>query len=110
MKATISQQTVKDWQAAIKDSHKKWRCIWYIHANHRPTMLSAVLKDNGELTEGLEEVESRWYHKIARKPLVNIEMMSSVRCWFCPLHRPRLTSNCGGTCKITNRFDTCGRW
>ena len=41
-----------------------------VHSGHRPVKTAAVLKTDGELTKGPEEVVDRWYEHI--KNLLNI--------------------------------------
>ena len=51
-------------EAAKKDGQVKWGSIHRLqkaHSGHRPVKTAAVLKTDGELTKGPEEVIDRWY-------------------------------------------------
>ena len=51
-------------EEAVKDGKTKWDCIHKlqrVHGGRKPVRPSAVLKDDGQLPEGLEEVRDCWY-------------------------------------------------
>ena len=51
-------------EAAVKDGRTRWdsiRKLQQAHAGRRPTRPSAVVKENGDLTQGREEVTARWH-------------------------------------------------
>ena len=51
-------------EAAVKDGKTRWECIRRLqqtHARRRPIMPSAVRKEDGELTQGQEEMLQRWH-------------------------------------------------
>ena len=60
-------------EAAVKDGRTRWnniRRLQQAHAGRRPTRPSAVFKEDGALTQGAEQVTSRWYQHF--KSILNI--------------------------------------
>ena len=60
-------------EAAKRDGQVRWDSICRlqrVHSGRRPLKTAAVLKTDGELTKGPEEVVDRWYEHI--KNLLNI--------------------------------------
>ena len=61
-------------EAAVKDGRTRWdsiRKLQHAHAGRRPLRSSAVLKEDGEMTQGPEEVMMRWhqhFRKILNEP------------------------------------------
>ena len=70
------RRVVKEGEAAVKDGRARWdsiRKLQQAHSGRRPVKPSAVLKENGELTQGPEEVRMRWHQhfmKILNVPSV----------------------------------------
>jgi len=61
-------------EAARRDGQARWgsiRRLQRAHSGRRPVKTAAVLKTNGELTKGPEEVTERWYEHF--KKLLNIQ-------------------------------------
>ena len=61
-------------EAARRDGKVKWggiRRLQRAHSGRRPVKTAAVLKANGELTKGPEEVTNCWYEHF--KKLLNIQ-------------------------------------
>ena len=57
-------RVVMEGEAAVKDGRTRWvsiRKLQQAHAGRRPTRPSAVVKENGDLTQGREEVTARWH-------------------------------------------------
>ena len=67
-------QVATQGEAAAKDGRTRWVCIRRLqqaHAGRKPTRPQAVMKDNGELTQGPPEVLARWHQHFNR--LLNVE-------------------------------------
>ena len=61
-------------EEAVKDGRTRWKCIRKLqqaHAGRKPIRHRAIMKDNGELTQGPLEVSSRWHQHFCR--LLNVE-------------------------------------
>ena len=61
-------------EEAAKDGRTRWmyiRRLQQAHAGHKPTKPQAVMKVNGELTQGPSEVLTRWHQHFSR--LLNVE-------------------------------------
>lgn len=61
-------------EAATKDGQTRWKCIRRLQqaqAGRQPIRPRAVMKDNGELTQGPSEVLARWHQHFHR--LLNVE-------------------------------------
>ena len=55
-------RTAREAEKAAKDGRTRWNSIRKLqitHVGHRPNRPSAVLKENGDLTNGPDEVKSR---------------------------------------------------
>jgi len=51
-------------EEAVKDGRTRWDCIrklQRVHCGRRPVRPTAILKNDGQLTKGPEEVLERWY-------------------------------------------------
>ena len=62
-------QLVKDAERARKDGQQRWKCIRQLqitYAGGRPKRPTALLKGNGELTRGPEEVKVQWHDHFNR--------------------------------------------
>ena len=65
-------------EEAAKDGRARWMCIRRLqlaHAGRKPTRPQAVMKDNGELTQGPSEVLTGWHQNFNR--LLNVESVFS---------------------------------
>ena len=61
-------------EEAVKDGRTRWKCIRKLqqaHAGRKPIRHRAIMKDNGELTQGPLEVLSQWHQHSCR--LLNVE-------------------------------------
>ena len=61
-------------EEAVKDGKTRWDCIrkfQRVHGRRRSVRSSAVLKDDGQLIEGPEEVHDRWYQRF--KKVLNVQ-------------------------------------
>ena len=57
-------RVASEGEAAVKDGRARWDCIRRLqqtHAGRRPTRPTAILKEDGVLTQGEKEVAARWY-------------------------------------------------
>ena len=57
-------RVAKEGEAARKDGGTRWKSITKLqlaHAERRPTRPTAVMKENGSLTQGPDEVRARWH-------------------------------------------------
>ena len=57
-------RVAKEAEAAVMDDCARWdsiRRLQQIHAERRPTKLSAVFKENGDLVQGPSAVATTWY-------------------------------------------------
>ena len=64
----------EDAEAAVKDGKVRWNNIHRlqrVYGGRRPVQLTAVFKDNGELTKGPSEVSDRWFQHF--KKVLNIQ-------------------------------------
>ena len=61
-------------EEAVKDGRTRWDCIrklQRVHGGRRPVRPTAVLKDDGQLTKGPEEVLDHWYQHF--KKVLNVQ-------------------------------------
>ena len=62
-------RVAREGEAAVKDGHARWdsvRGLQQAHAERRPTRPTAVMKEDGALTQGEEEVTTRWYQHFVK--------------------------------------------
>ena len=62
-------RVAKEREAEKKDDCTRWKSIRKLqlaHAGRRPTRPTAVMKENGRLTQGPEEVRARWHQHFVK--------------------------------------------
>ena len=62
-------RVAKEREAAKKDGCTRWKSIRKLqlaHAGRRSTRPTAVMKENGSLTQGFEEVRVRWHQHFVK--------------------------------------------
>ena len=66
-------------EEAVKDGRTRWDCIrrklQQVHGGRRPVRPTAVLKDDGQLTKGPEEVPDCWYQHFKKYLMSRVSMM-----------------------------------
>ena len=89
------RKVAKEGEAAKKDGCTRWKSIRKLqlaYAGRRPTRPTAVMKENGSLTQGPEEVRARWHQhfvKILNMPCAfNDEVIDTLHShhtwiWIC---------------------------
>ena len=63
------QKVALEGENSTKDGRTRWKSIRKLqmaHAGRKPTRPTAVLKENGELTENPEEVRARWHRHFTK--------------------------------------------
>ena len=66
-KENCVNKVATEGEAARRDGQVRWGSICRLqrnHSGHRPVKTTAVLKTNGELTKGPEEVTECWYEHL----------------------------------------------
>ena len=63
------RKVAMEGERAVKDGKTRWECIRRLqqaHTGRRPIRPSAMRKENGELTQGPEEVLHRWHQHFSK--------------------------------------------
>ena len=74
-------RVAREGEAAVKDGRARWdsvRRLQQAHAGRRPTRPMAVMKEDGALTQGEEEVTTRWYQHFVKDLNTLIEYRDEV--------------------------------
>jgi len=107
---------------AVKDGRTRWGCIHKlqrVHGGRRPVRPTAILKDDGQLTNVPEEVLDCWYQNFIRvlnvRSVYNTEVIEDMPQLEPKLHHlpwsncPVLTEDKEGwrAFRVTSRDDFC---